>query len=267
MATQTIHPVKKISGTLTVPGDKSISHRALMLAAIADGVSVIEGLSTAEDVHSTANCLRALGVEIENDGFATVVHGKGLRGLQPPESVLDAGNSGTTMRLLAGILAGQPFETMIDGDDSLRRRPMSRIIQPLQRMGAHITAAKGGTAPLRIRGGNLQPLVYEMSIASAQVKSAVLLAGLFANGKTSVTQPSVSRDHTERMLRHLGVAVETPQNTISTSPGQPDPGTIPGPGGGCRGPGWSTCRGSRLTGVCWLPWRSQGPGIWRLWRC
>ncbi|MFQ5632727.1 MAG: 3-phosphoshikimate 1-carboxyvinyltransferase, partial [bacterium] len=225
-----IHSAKKISGKLTVPGDKSISHRALMLTAIAGGVSVINGLSTAEDVHSTASCLRVLGVEIENDGFATVVHGAGLRGLQPPVTPLDAGNSGTTIRLLSGILAGQPFETMIDGDDSLRRRPMNRIIRPLQQMGAKIVAAEGGRAPLTIRGDNLQPIAYEMTVASAQVKSAVLLAGLFASGRTSVIQPLVTRDHTERMLRHLGIRVETKQNKITLTPGTLKAGKIVVPG-------------------------------------
>ncbi|MFQ5632748.1 MAG: 3-phosphoshikimate 1-carboxyvinyltransferase [bacterium] len=227
---ETIRPAKKISGKLSVPGDKSISHRALMLAAIADGVSVIEGLSTAEDVQSTANCLRALGIEIEHDGFATVVHGKGLRGLQPPVTPLDAGNSGTTMRLLSGILAGQPFETMIDGDDSLRRRPMTRIIRPLQQMGAEIVAAEGGRAPLTIRAGQLQPLHYEMPVASAQVKSAILLAGLYASGKSSVVQPVATRDHTERMLRHLGARLETKQNKITIAPGALKAGKIVVPG-------------------------------------
>lgn len=230
MAIKIISPAKKISGKLLVPGDKSISHRALMLAAIAKGASAIDGLSTAKDVLSTENCLRALGVEIEKDDFATIVHGRGLRGLQPPKTKLDAGNSGTTLRLLSGILAGQPFETTIDGDASLRRRPMNRIIKPLQQMGAEITASVNSRPPLTIRGGNLQPLTYEMPVASAQVKSAVLLAGLFAKGDTSVIQPAVTRDHTERLLRHLGVAVTAKKNSITVRPAQPKAAKITVPG-------------------------------------
>lgn len=190
MATEKIIPAKKIDGKLSVPGDKSVSHRALMLAALADGDSVIDGLSTAQDVHRTADCLRAMGIEIAADGFATVVRGKGKDGLQQPAKVLDAGNSGTTMRLLSGILAGQRFASTIDGDASLRARPMERIVKPLQQMGAEIST-QNGKAPLTIRGGKLAPISYEMTVASAQVKSAVLLAGLFAEEKLrSCSHPS-----------------------------------------------------------------------------
>lgn len=218
-ATKIIRPARKLRGNIGVPGDKSISHRALMLAAIADGSSIIRDLSSARDVQSTADCLRALGIRIESDAFATVVHGQGLSGLQAPTTTLDAGNSGTTVRLLAGILAGQSFSSTLDGDASIRRRPMARIIKPLQEMGTKIDAAAGDRAPLTIRGGDLQPLTYEMTIASAQVKSAILLAGLFANGKTTVSEPQISRDHTERLLKYLGGKVTTSQRQASIEPG------------------------------------------------
>ena len=229
MATEKIIPAKKIDGKLSVPGDKSVSHRALMLAALADGDSVIDGLSTAQDVHRTADCLRAMGIEIVADGFATVVRGKGKDGLQQPAKVLDAGNSGTTMRLLSGILAGQRFASTIDGDASLRARPMERIVKPLQQMGAEIST-QNGKAPLTIRGGKLAPISYEMTVASAQVKSAVLLAGLFAEGETSVLQPSVSRDHTERLLRHMGVPVSSEKNRIALQAAPLQAGKIVVPG-------------------------------------
>jgi 3-phosphoshikimate 1-carboxyvinyltransferase len=192
---------KGLRGSVTVPGDKSISHRALMIAALANGRSEISGLLNAADPASTRRCLTDLGVQFEWSGENLVVHGKGLHGLKPPSSVLDAGNSGTTIRLLSGILAGQSFRTSITGDESLRSRPMKRIVDPLTLMGAGFTTAPGGTAPLNIAGRSpLQAIDYQMPMSSAQVKSCILLAGLFADGITRVTEHTATRDHTERML-------------------------------------------------------------------
>jgi 3-phosphoshikimate 1-carboxyvinyltransferase len=189
----------RLGGRVRLPGDKSISHRALMLNGIASGEALIEGLSGGADVSATAACLRALGVEVE-DGL---VVGHGLDGLSEPAGPLDCGNSGTTMRLLAGLLAGRPFETTLVGDDSLSSRPMDRVAAPLRLMGA---SAK--TEPLRVGGsGPLHGIEYEMPVASAQVKSALLLAGLSAEGRTVVVEPAPSRDHTERMLRAMGAPV------------------------------------------------------------
>jgi 3-phosphoshikimate 1-carboxyvinyltransferase len=192
---------KGLRGTVTVPGDKSISHRALMIAALAKGRSEIAGLLDAADPGSTRRCLSALGIEFAWNGMLLNVHGRGLRGLQAPNAVLDAGNSGTTIRLLSGILAGQPFSSTVTGDGSLRSRPMKRIIEPLSQMGAQFEATAEGTAPLNIRGVfPLQAIDYRMPMLSAQVKSAVLLAGLFADGTTRVAERTTTRDHTERML-------------------------------------------------------------------
>lgn len=216
---QKINPVSRIRGCLAVPGDKSISHRALMLAAIAEGTSVITGLSSGQDVQSTVQCLRALGVEITHDADATRVRGAGQRGLTAPTGPLNAGNSGTTIRLLSGILAGQPFISCLDGDASLRRRPMQRIITPLQQMGARIEAETQGRPPLTIAGGALQGITYALPVASAQVKSAILLAGLYAAGPTIVIEPGVTRDHTERMLRCMGGEVAVKNREIRLTPG------------------------------------------------
>jgi len=203
-------PAQQLSGRVRVPGDKSVSHRLAMLAALADGESEIEGFLEAADCLSTLACLSKLGVRARLEGGRLRVLGRGLRGLEEPGDVLDAGNSGTTMRLLAGILAGQPFFSVLTGDDSLRRRPMDRIVRPLGAMGAHIMGRAGDRfAPLAIRGGNLRATCYRSPVASAQVKSAVLLAGLYADGPTTVVEPAPSRDHTERLLRGLGVSVET----------------------------------------------------------
>ncbi|HUU29944.1 MAG TPA: 3-phosphoshikimate 1-carboxyvinyltransferase [archaeon] len=200
---------KSFSGTLRVPGDKSISHRALMFGAMARGQSAVRGLASGLDVRSTAECLRALGVEIKAAGPETVlIRGAGPKGLREPGSVLDAGNSGTTMRLLSGILAGQPFQTTITGDKYLRQRPMRRIIEPLESMGAQVLSAGGGFPPLSIRGGSLTGINYRLPVASAQVKSCVLLAGLYARGRTTVIETVASRDHTERMLPLFGVEVK-----------------------------------------------------------
>ena len=197
-----VEPARRLRGRLRVPGDKSISHRYALLAALADGTSTISGYSTGADCDSTLGCLRGLGVAIaqtvKSDGTCAVtVAGRGLGGLASPARVLDAGNSGTTMRLLAGVLAGHPFDTELTGDPSLQRRPMRRIIEPLERMGGRVEA-DGGRPPLRIRGGSLNGITYAPPVASAQVKSAVLLAGLHAGGVTRVREPAPTRDHTER---------------------------------------------------------------------
>jgi len=200
-----IKPAKRIRGRLSTPGDKSISHRAAMMAAIADGASRIKNFSTSADCQATLSCLRQLGVELERAGSDVLIHGVGLRGLQAPGEPLDCGNSGTTMRLLAGILAGQNFTTTLTGDESLGSRPMQRIIEPLEMMGAQISS-HDGRAPLVIQGrAPLKPIIYELLVASAQVKSSILFAGLNANGRTEVTELTATRDHTERMLQWFGV--------------------------------------------------------------
>lgn len=197
---RTIHPSKPLVGELRVPGDKSISHRALLVGAIAEGESVLYGVLDAGDTRSTIGCLKALGVDVQRTGETVRVAGRGLRGLTQPAAALDAGNSGTTLRLLSGILAGQPFATEVTGDESLRRRPMLRIADPLSAMGASVRTTDG-FPPIRIHGKHpLQPINHTLSVASAQVKSAILLAGLFADGVTTVLEPVETRDHTERML-------------------------------------------------------------------
>ncbi len=199
-----------LSGRLQLPGDKSISHRALMLGAIADGTSHIRQLLQSEDTSATLEALRMMGVEIEPVAHAEVlVHGVGLHGLQAPGRALDLGNSGTSVRLLAGLLAGQAFDSELCGDASLMQRPMRRITSPLQQMQADIECSAAGTLPIVIRGGRaLKGIRYQMPIASAQLKSALLLAGLYASGRTCVREPAPSRDHTERMLTFFGSAVE-----------------------------------------------------------
>ncbi len=191
-----------IQGAFTVPGDKSISHRALLFSSLAKGESEIKGLSTGGDVKSTLSCLKQLGVKIEQVDGIVKVCGEGKSAYMKPDSVLDAGNSGTTMRLLTGILAGQKFETTITGDETLQRRPMQRIVGPLSEMGAKIVGSDNMTAPLRIfPSEKLHGIRYELPLPSAQVKSSVLLAGMFAEGETTVVEPVESRDHTERMLK------------------------------------------------------------------
>ena len=210
-----------IQTELEVPGDKSISHRAVMLAAMSNGPCVIKGFLASEDCLATVGAMRALGVKIEvADETTLIVHGV-RRAFTAPARDIDCGNSGTTMRLMAGILAGQPFRSRLTGDGSLSKRPMRRIIEPLTRMGAKITAeGKDGRPPLYIEGGNLQPLQYISPVASAQVKSAVLLAGMFAKGKTSVTEPTQSRDHTERMLEYFLVRPQKDGHTVAIHGGQ-----------------------------------------------
>ncbi len=195
-----------IDAEITVPGDKSISHRAAIIAALSNGVCRLDGFLAADDCMRTVEALRALGIRIdEPEPNTIVVHGK-KRVLNPPDDEVDCGNSATTMRLMAGLLAGQTFESRLVGDQSLSKRPMDRIVEPLREMGADIVAeGPENTPPLRIRGGNLRGIKYQMPIASAQVKSAILLAGLFAKGKTIVTEPAATRDHTERMLRYFFV--------------------------------------------------------------
>ncbi|MCC5910553.1 MAG: 3-phosphoshikimate 1-carboxyvinyltransferase [Clostridiaceae bacterium] len=196
---------QKLEGEITVPGDKSISHRAVMLSSISKGKSIVTGFLRGEDCLSTIACFRGLGIEIEDKGKEIIVEGKGLYGLREPEDILDAGNSGTTMRLISGILSGQEFLTVVTGDGSLRKRPMARIAKPLREMGSFIEGRNhGNLAPLVIRGGNLKAIDYQSPVSSAQVKSAILLAGLYAEGETIVREEVTSRDHTERMLKSLG---------------------------------------------------------------
>ncbi len=214
---RTFSPVRRLVGRLQVPGDKSISHRAAMLGALASGETTVFGFLHADDTDRTLVCLRALGVSIEEKETTLLVRGTGLR---QPAAPLDAGNSGTTMRLLAGILAGQPFETEITGDASLRGRPMDRVIEPLRQMGAEISAQGDGRyPPLRIRGARLRGITYALPVASAQVKSAVLLAGLFAEGTTMVMEPVPTRDHSERMMTYFGAQISRRGNVITLSPG------------------------------------------------
>ncbi|MDE3136720.1 MAG: 3-phosphoshikimate 1-carboxyvinyltransferase [Acidobacteriota bacterium] len=217
MTDRKIAPGGALRGETALPGDKSISHRYALLAALAGGKSEIENYASAADCASTLSCLDALGVNLHLDGARVTIRGAGLHGFRPPATPLDAGNSGTTLRLLAGIFAGQPFESVITGDDSLRRRPMRRIIDPLTRMGATIASEEGGFPPLRIRGGRLEAIRYEMPIPSAQVKSCVLLAGLHAGGSTSVVEPVATRDHTELALAEFGahIAATAGMATIS----------------------------------------------------
>jgi 3-phosphoshikimate 1-carboxyvinyltransferase len=205
---QIIHPAKALSGGVQMPGDKSISHRYAMLAALAEGTSELRNFAAAADCHSTLGCMKSLGAGVKVDGTTVRVTGHGIRGLRSSWRTLDAGNSGTTIRLLSGILAGQEFKTTISGDDSLQKRPMKRVVGPLREMGAEIKAREDNFAPLEIRGGNLHAIEYKMPMASAQVKSAVLLAGLFAEGETVVIEPARTRDHTELALEEFGAPVE-----------------------------------------------------------
>ncbi|MBM3202334.1 3-phosphoshikimate 1-carboxyvinyltransferase [Candidatus Woesearchaeota archaeon] len=210
------YPGGTLQGEVRVPGDKSISHRAIMLGALAEGTTRISGFLEAEDCLATLKAFRAMGVRIEGPTEGDVViHGVGLHGLQPSPEPLDLGNSGTSMRLLSGLLAGQAFDSVLTGDASLSRRPMKRVTVPLARMGAAITTTEAGTAPLHIQGGTaLQGIPYDMPMASAQVKSCLLLAGLYAQGETRVKEPAATRDHTERMLRGFGYAVEVEGDTV-----------------------------------------------------
>ncbi len=204
---QVIRPARGVSGALMVPGDKSISHRYAMLAAIAEGRSKISNYSSGADCHSTLAVLESLGVQVLREGRDITIEGVGLRGLKPPAGDLDCGNSGSTIRMISGILAGQGFASRLTGDESLSRRPMQRIMEPLRLMGASIEAREGGFAPLLVRGGELQPLDYTPPVASAQVKTCVLLAGLYAAGETIVREAVRTRDHTELALREFGAEI------------------------------------------------------------
>jgi 3-phosphoshikimate 1-carboxyvinyltransferase len=213
--TKKIVTAKRLMGSVRMPGDKSISHRYAMLAAIAEGPSEIHFFASSADCQSTLDCLKNLGVKIERRENVVTVQGVDLTGLKAPSAVLDAGNSGSTMRMLAGILAGQPFRSVLTGDASLSRRPMQRVIDPVTRMGARIQSAEGGLPPLAIEGGALHPIRYELPVPSAQVKSAVLLAGLFAEGQTEVIEPVATRDHTEIALEHMGAEIGRQGRTIA----------------------------------------------------
>jgi 3-phosphoshikimate 1-carboxyvinyltransferase len=209
---QKIRPARSVHGGIELPGDKSISHRYAMLAALAEGTSKLSHFATAADCHSTLDCMKALGAEVKVEKEVVRITGHGLC---ESERALDAGNSGTTMRLLAGILAGQPFASKLTGDASLKKRPMKRVVGPLRQMGAEIAAREDNFAPLEIRGGRLKAIHYEMPMASAQVKSAVLLAGLFADGATTVIEPARTRDHTELALEEFGGKIERHGRTIT----------------------------------------------------
>lgn len=217
----TIHISGPLKGRAQLPGDKSISHRLALLGAIAEGTTSIENFATSQDCHSTLACLRLLGVPAEvSPNHRVVIEGRGLRGLRSSSETLDAGNSASTIRMLSGILAGQSFATKISGDESLRRRPMKRIMDPLTKMGALIEAREDNFPPLTIRGTALQPILYELPVASAQVKSAVLLAGLYTEGETTVVEPVLTRNHTELALRSFGVEVKVAGKVVSLRGGQ-----------------------------------------------
>ena len=209
----------RLSGEVTIPGDKSISHRAVMFGALADGTTEVTNFLKGADCLSTRSCFQKLGIEIENTPEHILIHGRGLHGLQAPTSVLDAGNSGTTTRLISGILAAQPFTCTLTGDSSIQTRPMKRIMEPLSMMGAAIESVRhNDCAPLSISGRELKGIHYHSKVASAQVKSCILLAGLYASGETSVTEPTVSRNHSEIMLRYFGADVLTEGTTATIFP-------------------------------------------------
>lgn len=206
-------------GTVVVPGDKSISHRAVMFGSLAQGTTEISHFLQGADCLSTIDCFRRMGIEVEQTPNAILVHGKGLHGLQKPSTILDCGNSGTTTRLISGILAAQNFDVTLTGDESIQKRPMKRIMTPLSEMGARITSINGtGCAPLHIKGTSLKGIHYDSPVASAQVKSCVLLAGLYADSQTSVTEPSLSRNHTEIMLNYFGANVTSVGTTATVTP-------------------------------------------------
>lgn len=216
-----LQPVSHVRGEVTVPGDKSISHRSVMFGSIAKGTTEIHNFLEGADCLSTISCFRHMGIEIENKNGVVTVRGKGLRGLTAPDCILDCGNSGTTTRLISGILAPQNFDVTLTGDESIQKRPMGRIIEPLSMMGADIKSVRGNNcAPLRICGKPLAGIHYTSKVASAQVKSSILLAGLYADGETSVTEPQISRNHTELMLRFFGADVRTEETTAVISPAE-----------------------------------------------
>lgn len=212
-----IAPARQIRGRVCVPGDKSISHRAALIAALANGESVLRNFSNSDDCNATLSCLTSLGVAVERRGDDVFVMGQGLRGLNAPATELNCGNSGSTMRMLAGVLAGQDFTSTLNGDESLRQRPMQRVIEPLERTGARLNS-ENGRPPLVIRGTrNPRAIKYKLPIASAQLKSCLLLAGLQAEGRTTITEPTKTRDHTERMLQWFGVPLTISEGGLSIS--------------------------------------------------
>ena len=214
-----LHKAAHIRGEITVPGDKSISHRAVMFGSIAKGTTEIHNFLEGADCLSTIGCFRRMGIEIENKNGTVIVHGKGMHGLTAPSGTLDCGNSGTTTRLISGILAPQNFDVTLTGDESIQKRPMKRIIEPLSMMGADIKSIRGNDcAPLKICGMPLAGIHYTSKVASAQVKSAILLAGLYADGLTTVTEPQVSRNHTELMLKFFGAELESKETSVTIWP-------------------------------------------------
>jgi 3-phosphoshikimate 1-carboxyvinyltransferase len=224
MSSLTITPAGPLKGTIAVPGDKSITHRAIILSALAEGDSVLSAYCRGEDCLNTMRAFQAMGIQIEEHPERLRVRGKGLWGLTEPAQPLDCGNSGTGIRLLAGLLAGQDFFTILTGDESIRRRPMGRVVKPLREMGAAIAGRKGGElAPLAITGSRLRGLAYTSPVASAQVKSSLLLAGLYAEGVTRVSEPRRSRDHTERLFRYFGIPVQEDGSAVSIQ-GRPSVG-------------------------------------------
>ncbi|PLX85126.1 MAG: 3-phosphoshikimate 1-carboxyvinyltransferase [Desulfuromonas sp.] len=219
--TQSVRPAQRLGGEITVPGDKSISHRSVMFGSLAEGPTIVRGFLRGEDNLATLNAFRAMGISIEERaGGELRIEGRGLHGLTEPEDVIDCGNSGTTIRLMTGLLSGQYFFSVLTGDRYLRRRPMKRVVSPLASMGASIWGRGGGDlAPLAIRGGGLRAAEYESPIASAQVKSALLLAGLYADGTTTVREPHLSRDHSERMLDYFGADLQVFDDGVSLNGG------------------------------------------------
>ncbi|MDP1418774.1 3-phosphoshikimate 1-carboxyvinyltransferase [Peribacillus simplex] len=224
--------IQTLRGSIAIPGDKSISHRSIMFGALAEGETTVTNFLPGADCLSTISCFKQLGVHIEQDGQHVKIEGKGFNGLKEPESVLDVGNSGTTIRLMMGILAGQEFSAVLAGDESIAKRPMTRVVNPLRQMGAVIDGRKEAEyTPLFIRGGKLQGFRYELPVASAQVKSAIILAGLQAEGETIIIEPEETRDHTERMIQEFGGKIEKDGQTIKVSGNQVFKGTtihVPG---------------------------------------
>ena len=212
---KTVGPASRLSGSLLLPGDKSISHRFAMIASLAEGTSKITNYSTGADCHSTLGCVKALGIEVEEQGTTVTIQGKGLNGWSKPAHDLDAGNSGSTIRMMAGLLAGQPFTSTMFGDESLSRRPVDRVMKPLSQMGAKFEARDNRFPPLTVHGGTLHPMDYTLPVASAQVKTCVLFGGLFAKGQTVVREPVRSRDHTEIALKEFGADLTVKQRVIT----------------------------------------------------
>jgi len=216
----TVQPATSLKGELAVPGDKSISHRSIMLGAIANGITTVRGFLRGEDNMSTMHAFRAMGVNIDDDGETISIHGRGLHGLQEPGDVLDCGNSGTTIRLITGLLSGQSFFSVVTGDQYLRKRPMKRVVEPLTRMGARILGRnQGSLAPLAINGGGLAGIEYHSPVSSAQIKSSIMLAGLYAEGETTVHEPSLSRDHSERMFSQFGASLALSEDGVTVRGG------------------------------------------------